>query len=67
MKKIWIFVLALMLISFGCEQPNKKDDSKESAEKPLKNNNELKAMDIGTLKSGLGMEGKEEGGQFIKI
>ena len=42
MKKIWIFVLALMLISFGCEQPNKKDDSKESAEKPLKNNNELK-------------------------
>ncbi|AYN66466.1 DUF1259 domain-containing protein [Euzebyella marina] len=64
MKKIWIFVLALMLISFGCEQPNKKDDSKESAEKPLKNNNELKAMDIGTLKSGLGMEGKEEGGQF---
>ena len=64
MKKVWIYAVMFSLISLSCEQSTKKDDSKEPAEKPLNDNKELKAMDIGTLKSELGMEGKEEDGQF---
>lgn len=64
MKKAWIYLVVFSLITFGCEQSTKKDRLKESSEKPLKNNNELKAIDIETLKSELGMEGKEENGQF---
>lgn len=64
MKKVWIYLVAFSLITFGCEQSTKKDGLKESTEKPLKNNNELKAIDIETLISELGMKGKEENGQF---
>jgi len=64
MKKVWIYLVAFSLITFGCEQSTKKDGLKESTEKPLKKNNELKAIDIETLISEFGKEGKEENGQF---
>ncbi len=57
-------MIAISIITFGCDQTTKKDSLKESTEKPLKNNNELKAIDIEVLKSELGMEGKVENGQF---
>ena len=34
------------------------------AEKPSENNKELRALDIETLQSELGIEGKEQNGQF---
>tara|TARA_B100002049_G_scaffold215633_1_gene181088 strand:- start:6087 stop:7037 length:951 start_codon:yes stop_codon:yes gene_type:complete len=64
MKKIWIYAVVFSLFSFGCEQSNRKDDSKEPAEKPLNKKKELNVIDVETLKSELGMEGKEEDGQF---
>ncbi|MDT0651029.1 DUF1259 domain-containing protein [Autumnicola edwardsiae] len=64
MKKLWIYLVAISVISFGCEQSAKKEGLKESTEKPSKINKELKAIDIETLKSVLGMEGKEQDGQF---
>jgi len=64
MKKAWIYLAAFSLITFGCEQSARKNGIKESTGKPSKNNIEYKALDIETLKSELGMEGKEENGQF---
>jgi hypothetical protein len=65
MKKELIYLMtAISIITFGCDQTTKKDSSKESIEKPLKNSNELKAIDIELLKSELEMEGKVENGQF---
>jgi hypothetical protein len=65
MKKKWILLAsAISILTFGCEQSAKKDNLKESTEKPLENHNELKAIDIELLKSEIGIEGKEENGQF---
>lgn len=65
MKKVWIYlIVAISVISFGCKQSTKQESLNESNEKILKNNKELKAIDIGTLKSELGMDGKEQDGQF---
>ena len=64
MKKALIYLVVFSLITFGCEQSTKKDGLKESAEKPSENNKELRALDIETLQSELGIEGKEQNGQF---
>ncbi len=65
MKKELIYlIIASSILTFGCDQSTKKDPLKESTEKPLKNKYELKAIDIELLKSELGLEGKEEDGQF---
>ncbi|MEB2781432.1 DUF1259 domain-containing protein [Algoriphagus sp. C2-6-M1] len=65
MKKICIYLMVgISVISFGCEQSTKKNDLHESTENPLNNNKELKPIDIGTLKSELGMDGIEQDGQF---
>lgn len=65
MKKELIYlIIAISILTFGCDQSTKKDSLKQSTEKPLKNKNELKAIDIELLKSEIGMEGKEENGQF---
>ena len=52
------------MLTFGCNQSTKENDSKESTEKSVENNDELKAINFETLKSQLGMEGTEEDGQF---
>ena len=57
-------MVGISVISFGCEQSTKKNGLKESTENPLKNNKELKSIDIGTLKLELGMDGIEQDGQF---
>ena len=65
MKKVCIYLIVVTsLIAFGCEQSTKKNDSKESTGKLLENNDELKELDIESLKSVFGMEGKEKDGQF---
>lgn len=65
MKREWIYlILAASMLTFGCNQSTKENDSKESTEKSVENNDELKAINFETLKSQLGMEGTEEDGQF---
>ncbi|HZJ37124.1 MAG TPA: DUF1259 domain-containing protein [Gillisia sp.] len=65
MKKVWIYlIVAILITATGCEQSAKKDDLKESTEKPEKSTKELRTIDLETLKSELGMEGEEKDGQF---
>ncbi len=65
MKKAWIYLIITTLIAtIGCEQSAKKDDQRESAEKPGKSTTELRTIDLETLRSELGMDGQEQDGQF---
>lgn len=64
MNKAWIYLMVFTLITWGCNRLTDKGTLKESTEESSKKNTELKAIDIETLKSVLGMEGKEENGQF---
>jgi hypothetical protein len=63
-KEVIYLMIVISIVTFGCDQTTKKDSLKESTEKPLENHNELKAIDIELLKSEIGIEGKEENGQF---
>ena len=65
MKKAWIYLIVTTLIAtVGCEQSAKKDDLKEPIEKPEENTEQLRTIDLETLRSELGMEGQEQDGQF---
>src|SRR5680860_385694 len=65
MKKGQIYlIVAIFIAGIGCEQSAKKDDLKESTEKPAKSTKELRTIHFETLRSELGMEGEEKDGQF---
>lgn len=63
MKLLSLFIVCSFLLScqenFEKENPDKAKSSQE-----LVSNEDLKGLDIAALKDGLGMEGKEENGEF---
>ena len=64
----FVFMLGHIDVSSGTlsksDKKVTKSRSKESTGKLLENNDELKELDIESLKSVFGMEGKEKDGQF---
>lgn len=65
MKNARIILIALLsVVNIGCQQTEKRDESKEPNKTVAENKNDIKDIDIETLKSVLGLEGKEQDGQF---
>jgi len=63
-KRCMCLIAAISIVTFSCKQTQEKNDIQESTDKLAKSYNELKTIDLETLKKELGMDGKQKDGQF---